>query len=371
MKRKLTLNAYNSDPPDQNHASNRTLSGISVFHIVSDLLNRRRLIIYSTLSVMVVVAAIVFLSPNLYTSTCTILPSGESSGNISKLTALAGLGGLTTGDENSSELFPVILNSESIRSAVLNRNYEIHDDDKTVNLSLSEYFNSENPDVLDGALRKITSIVSNKKTGVMEISVETEYPELSRAIVEEYVDQLETFLMHDRHNRSGDQARYLANQLETTRAELDIAEDSLEEYQKSNSDWVLTSDPQTLKELGRLKRSVTIKSQTYVYLMQEYVAAMLDTQKDVPVVRILDKPAPANLKSGPRRLSLIALSGMIMFTLTGLYVLATGIIRRESDKSSLDDLKDNLIESFPRTNRMINRVSEMSKAGLSKMETSK
>ena len=113
--------------------------------------------------------------PNTYLSTATILPSGQID-KMSELKSLAGLSGLVTNDENSSALFPVILKSRLIKDALLKKEFVANQKaDKKV-ITLPEYFDEDNPDVLYTQLAEITSMNVSKKDGVIRLGVETRYP---------------------------------------------------------------------------------------------------------------------------------------------------------------------------------------------------
>ncbi len=357
MKRKLTFNIPNSDSSRLNEEQTDETSGWSMPEIITHWVRHKRLIFSVTIAVMIVTAAVMFFLPDIYTSSCSILPSGNSDSKISRLSALAGLTGLGNTDDNSSELFPVILNSETIRDAVLNKEYSISKDNKTIPITLSEYFDNDKPHSLQKKLQNITTITFNKKTGVIEITAETEYPELSQGIVEQYLGQLEQYNLHERRSRAKENAEYLAGQVDKVRTELDAAEDILEAYQENNSDWAMTSDPQTLKDLGRLKRVVSIKSQTYLYLMQEYVSASLDAQKDVPVVRVLDRPELTTALTGPGRLRTTALMGIIAFFIMILLITSQTVLKQEVKPESLNYFRQELADAFPRINRLAGRIN--------------
>jgi len=209
---------------------------------------------------------------------------------MSQLKTLAGISSSSSSGENSSELFPVILRSQTIRDAILDKEYSFTQDGNMQTMTLSEYFDQDDPDLLRIRLKGITSVSIAKKTGVVSLSVETEHSRLSQLIAKEYINQLEKYNLYHRKSHAGENVAYLSGQIAQTRMELEQAEDSLQAFQDTNSDWAGSTDPETIKMMARLKRDVTVKSQTYLFLMQEHEAAKLDTKKDVPIVRILDNP---------------------------------------------------------------------------------
>jgi len=325
------------------------------------LFRRRRLIAGVVGTVGVLAAVMMLMTPNRYTSSATILPSGKTD-NFSALKAMAGLAGaLHMGDENSSALYPVVLNSNLVRDSVLAHYYNFQDGDETVCQSLAAYIGKDNPDRLRHALSSITSVSANTRTGEITVAVETEHPDLSQQVVEQYLRQLENYNLYSRRSEARERVRYLSREVDTRRESLAESEDSLRAFQSRNRNWAATSDPGILMQLGRLKRDVEIKSQTLAYLLQESEAARLDAQKDVPVVRILDQASLPTVKSGPHRTVTVLGSAAMAFVLVLLAILGfdlTGQLLNSGDSSGRDRLRRQLAEAFPRTNRLYGAVRQ-------------
>jgi len=323
--------------------------------------NIRFLIIFS-LIVMAFIAVKMYMSPNYYISGASILPSGKVD-KFSELKQLAGLGS-SENDENSSELFPIILESNTIRDAVLAKSYLV-DANYNEKTSLKDYFGQDDPDILRNSLSGITTIYTDSRSGVIRIEVETKSPELSQMIVGEYINELENYNLNKRKSRAKENEKYLARQSELMKSELVQLEDSLEQYQMANRNWDMSSDPELLKNIGRFKRDVTVKSATYMFLQEQYSAAKLDVQKDIPIVRLLDQPSLPTMKSGPRRKLSILLSGVAAFLLSAMFIIARDAFRRKylTDSSdSLTNLRNDITEAFPRSTRIIKMVRKRSES---------
>lgn len=332
---------------------------VNIFELARILVCRRRFIAGTTVAIMVIVAAYLFLQPNRYTSTAVILPSGNTT-SLSALENLVGIPGeMGNHDENSSSMYPVVLNSNLVVDSVANSIYTFRHGGKTYAMTLRDYLGIENPDRLRRAVRAITAIKADQRTGEIYVGVETQYPELSRAVVTNYLNRLEDFNLHKRRSQAGDNEKYLARQLVTARAELQQAEDDLEAFQKTNLDWAVSGSPEILKQLGRLQREVDVKSATYAMLAREHEMAKLDVQKDIPIVRLLDPPSLPTMKTGPFRRNLILLSGIFAFMLAVMVVFARHFIRQLTsgpEKDEYDTLRDDVIQSFPRTHHFVNRI---------------
>nr|MBN2277846.1 hypothetical protein [candidate division Zixibacteria bacterium] len=333
MIRKITLKKFFRGIPvraQQNAKSyvskpNKNEFQINISDLIGLLRENIRPIALICAVVMIITAMILMFLPDRYTSTASILPAGGTD-RLSTLRELTGLAGYDNSPEaNSSRLFPDILYSNVIRDAVLGKEYTFHDGSKDKTMTLNEFFGSNNPDILRIRLSGLTDITTDKKSGIIKLKVETEYPELSQSIASNYLAELDRFNRFQRRSTAGQNVRYLEHEIDTRRTELNIVEDSLETFQLTNRNWDMTSNPVILKTIGRLKRDIEIKSRTYALLQEQYELAKLEAQKDIPIVQILDSPNLPATKSGPFRLRLILISGLTAIFITALIIILTDI----------------------------------------------
>ena len=260
---------------------------------------------------MVLTLIIVLIMPNQYRSEASILPTGKQD-NLSALKMLAGFTGAGMDmDENSSALFPEVLISNQVRNAIIAHRYSVDFGDGPRKITLKEYFDLEKPERLREALDEITQVESDDETGIIYISITTENPEFSQQILTQTLAELENYNLNIRRSNAKESELYLERELNDQTEKLAESEKALEDFQKANRDWYGSSDPEILMNLGRLKRDIEINSQTYLLLREQYEMARLTAQKDVPIVRILDRPSLPTLKSSPRRTIIIILCGMV------------------------------------------------------------
>ncbi len=363
MKNRVTIKTRAAeDIPDQSDL----VGGVNLFDLVAVLLNRRRFIVWSVGIVLLLATVILILTPNQYTSTASILPTG-SSDRLAGLKSLAGLGNLVSVDENSSDMFPVILRSRQLKQRVLDAGYTFNHKGEAVSTTLGEYLDQDDPDKLLAALGSITRISEDKKTGVTHVSVETDYPGLSREILQKYLAELEDFNLNQRRSKGKDNADYLERELAARKIELSKAEDDLEVFQLANQDWQITGSPEVLKELSRLRREVQVKTSVGLLMEKEYEMAKLDAQKDVPVVSVLDAPSLPTVKSGPYRATTLAVT-----TIAGLFVSVLLVIVHAgitgtlsgSRREAYEIFREDLAEAFPKVSKIVNRERQQEPAGV-------
>ncbi len=352
--RKDSTSGVNSDSSCEGGAKFR----VNIFELAGLLLKSKRIIFGAALAVMIITAVVMFLTPNQYAATARILPSGQPD-KLSALKDLAQMGGLSNVDENSSELYPVILSSRHVGHEILAREYSFEHGHQNKTLTLAEYFDTGVPDRQLAKLHEITSVNYDKKTGVISMGVETKYPGFSKAVLEAYLEELEEFNVHKRTSQASQAARYLERQLIDVEKDLRASEDRLEKFQNANRGWASTTNPEILKMMARYKRDIEIKSATYLTLMQEYEIAKLNAQKDIPVVRVLDQPSLPATKSGPRRLSTIILMGFAALMISYIGVVAAHFIQlagQGPDREAYNDLRENLSNEIKSVNRIISKV---------------
>jgi len=265
MLRKLVLG---NNPPEQvksrGSINNREIQ-INLYDLARFLYRRKIFIVGVTGIIMVMAVIIMLATPNVYKSTASILPSGKSN-NFSGPKNLVGIGDFAfLEDENSSLLFPTILQSNQVKDALLCKEYSFNHNSKNMKIRLQEYFGTDTQDYLYANLDGITNIDLNQKTGVIKIAVITRYPGLSQALLNQILVELENFNMYKRHSSAKESVRYLERELVNIEKELTVAEDSLEAFQMANRNWYNATNPGLIKILSRLKQDVEVKLKTYIF----------------------------------------------------------------------------------------------------------
>ncbi|MDF1544065.1 MAG: Wzz/FepE/Etk N-terminal domain-containing protein [bacterium] len=328
MKNRLSFKRDSERPKTRAHSINENVNLADLLQIIR---SNFRLIAIVTLAIMIISAVVTLSTPDRFSSRASLLPSGQTD-RMASIKLLAGLSSKST-NENSSELFPLILRSNSVRDSVLAANYSLTVEGSKTSYRLSDYLGSDNQDLLRERLSAITAIDTDTKTGLIEIAVETTAPELSQAVTTEYLVQLNRYNVQERQTEAGRTAEYLERELAEKRTELSRAEDSLSLFQSYNRNWRTSSDPGLLTELAALKRDVEIKAEVFAFLSRELESARLETQKDTPVIRVLDHPSLPTIKSGPRRILTIFMSGITAFLMLVMLFIGRSLLQRNRTAS--------------------------------------
>ena len=215
-------------------------------------------------------------------------------------------------------LFPTILESRVVGLEVLNARYQFHMDGQAVDKTLEEYLQAENTDQALKFLEAIRAFDVNKESGVLTVSARTPYPELSAQIVNRFLDSLERINL-DMHREAATQNRkFMQESLEQSLKDLSEAEDKLARFQEGN---VRINSADLLLEQIRLQRDVQLKTQVYSTLTGQEQVARLDAEKDLPVVKVLERAEVPNLPVPIPKVSTLAI-GLIAGTLLAVMAVA-------------------------------------------------
>lgn len=293
-----------------------------------DLWHHRWFIVQAIFLAGFLAALIALLLPNQYTSTAVLLPSGKSANlggiarGLSGQLADLGLGGVIQGSDpgESSELFPDVLKSRTVGESVLSGRYTHTAEPGEAPFTLYEYFDS---DYAFEMLYDLADIRQNPKTGIITLSVTTQYPHFSQQIAAAFLAELEKFNRERRLTQGMEKASFLDSRLAQVQAELETAENELKDFRSRNMNYAQSSDPEILAELTRLERTSTIKAEVYALLTQQYELARLEAADQMPIVQVLDSPAVPNKKSGPPRKVIVAAAMFLAFA--GACVVSVGL----------------------------------------------
>jgi uncharacterized protein involved in exopolysaccharide biosynthesis len=275
--------------------------------VLLPVLRYRRLTYILVATTMTVTLIYCLLAPNQYTATATILPSGKPD-QLAQLSQLAagsladvGIGSMIQSQESSSALYPRILSSRLIGEKILGRTFLFHDRDRTANITLGDYIGAPNSDIALLELAQMVRIGLDRSTGFITLAVTTPHAELSSAIARAYLEELNNYNVNYRQSKARDNERFVTERLQQVRAELQCAEDSLRLLQQQNLNYMSAVDPTLRTELARLERDVKVKETVFLTLSEKAELARLEAVKDVPVVQVLDRGDPPQVKSAPHR----------------------------------------------------------------------
>ena len=185
---------------------------INLFRIAKIVLKHKKIILAFSAATTLISLGLNLLRPNLYTSTATLMPIekaqspnlasmlGTMGGGFSMLASQVGIG-----DNGATEKFVTVLQTRTMAETIISKN-------KLMPILFKDRWNHENhswkvpvikiiprqspPSMQDAvrALAKSTTIKSDKKSGVVSVSVTTWEPQIAAQVANAYVDELDTYL---------------------------------------------------------------------------------------------------------------------------------------------------------------------------------
>ncbi len=282
-------------------------------------------IFWFTTAVFFAAVVVNFCEPNHYSSTGTLLPTGNQgtgSGLSSLASAIPALD-LMRGDADpsaSSQLFPDILKSDIVRSRVLAAKLPADLAVAVEGTTVGEAI-STNPAKAIKVLSSASRIGKDKTTGIVSVEFEWTNAEFAQFVAAEYIKQLDQFCSSERFARLDENRSFVQGRLLEAEARLRSAEDSLLQYREQNRNYYIGSSPELQLEHDRLVRKVAEVGEVYSLLSQQLEMATIEAKRKKPVVAVLDTPVVPMEKSGPRRLS-----NIIQLTLAALLVSSGAVV---------------------------------------------
>jgi uncharacterized protein involved in exopolysaccharide biosynthesis len=194
--------------------------------------HRRRLARVAAVA-LVLSAAIAFLTPKRYESVARLMPPEQPSSGAAMLAVLAGhstgglsglgsLAGLLGGGRTSSALFIDLLHSRTISDHVIDRFSLQHVYKKRYRIDTVKY------------LARHTTVVDDKKSGVITITFSDTDARRAQAITQAYLDELNRMVTLANTSSAGREREFIEKRLVSVQAELQSAEKALGQFSSSN-----------------------------------------------------------------------------------------------------------------------------------------
>jgi uncharacterized protein involved in exopolysaccharide biosynthesis len=256
MNQPLTPAACNAPhtEPAPNWVSNATL-----------LWEARRRLIRTAAIAFVVSLGIAFIIPKRYEATARIMPPDQGGGGAAMIAALAGrsgglsaLGGLAgslLSSHETSSLFVDLLRSGTVTGRLIDRFQLQQVYRKRYRIDTAKY------------LAKHTSIVDDKKTGVITLTVEDSKPERARDLAQAYLDELNQVVVQTNTSGARQERMFIEHRLASV-------QDDLERAQLALSDFSSTHTTLDIKEQGRAMVESAAKLQGQMIAAQSELGSL-------------------------------------------------------------------------------------------------
>ena len=196
------------------------------------LWDHRRLLFRVAVVALVLSATIAFLIPKRYESVARLMPPEQPSSGAAMLAALAGhsLGGLAgfgnlaglLGGRTSSALFIDLLHSRTISDHIIDRFNLQHIYKKRYRIDTVKYLGHH------------TTVVDDKKSGVITITFSDTDPRRAQAITQAYLDELNSMVTRANTSSARREREFIEKRLVSVQVELQSAEKALSQFSSNN-----------------------------------------------------------------------------------------------------------------------------------------
>ncbi len=372
-------------------------SGIDGMELLLILSRRKKTILQATIAVAAITAIVMFLIPNTYTATATIVPPEQKQSTLGamlgQIGSIAGLSDSDLGLKNPGDLFIGMLHSRTIQDRLIDK------------FDLRKVYRVKR---YQDARKKLDarSYIVAEKEGLISISVDDHDPSRAAAMANAYVEELHTMnsqlaiseagqrrlFYEEKVNAERDalslaevqlkqaeektgllqpeaQARVIIQSVADMRAqvaELEVQIEAMRTYatkdnpelrraeqqlaglraqvakmehntgEPGNGDLELPTRKLPQAELEYLRRARDLKyhEALYEFLGKQLEAARIDEAKDAVVVQVVDKAVAPERKSGPHRLTIILMAALVAFLLSCAGVLVVESLKRHQEQDS-------------------------------------
>ena len=308
---------------------------INLIEIAKTIWNGKKLIfIISSFFVLIgIISALV--SPIIYTSSTTFIPSsqeGSSGSSLSGVASLVGinLGAMSSGNEIPASMYPQISNSVEFKRLLLE---EFVDEKKEIKMKsylvdyykIDSYSKSNNPNKsfvselendLFNIINNILNISVNEKDGFVTISAnmpESEYAAYSAINARNILQKI---IINNKIKSAKQNLKFSEYQLKSKRIEFNEIQNKLGYFNDSNLNIITSS---IINERKRLEAEFQIINAVMVELSKQVEQNKLQVSKDTPVFSIIKEATMPVVRSSPKRTQMVLIFGFIGLILSVFY----------------------------------------------------
>jgi len=280
--------------------------------------NRRKLIYLLMIATLIVATVVVFVYPQSYTATATVMPSTNNTPTMT-MNALLPAAAMIAPGNSQLNLYLELLKSNQVKDSLL-AHYGIRRDHTGYPAALPapEWYDEEE---IRHAVGSVTAS-ANVKSGVVNISITAADPELSANIANNLVCQLDYRLQKLEQDNAARVSGYFNTQVTEEQVKLHQVEEEKTAFLAKNRNYSFSDDPELRVEMERLEMDVEFHRELLLTLLEMKAKNDLEAEKNVPrltVIEWAEAPDGSSLISRMKTV-IMATIGMVVFAL-GLLIL--------------------------------------------------
>ncbi len=304
---------------NKNTLNSQNSGDINILEIIGFLWSKRKFLVIFTGIVTLLGILYALLSTPMFESKLTLYPAEQEkdvNSGLKQVAAQFGFGGFSTSNNYN---IPDVVKSRRIRKKIVAQKWKTLKS-KNKKIELIEFWgiNEKNKrlqrELAIKRLSDLLSVSTYDETGLITISILTEDPLLSAEIVNYVGDEVQNYIRNEQQSQSKKNRLFIEKRLLTAKKELSDAEEALKNFKEVNR--VITESPEIHLQYNRLKRDIELKQEIYITLEKQKELALIEEQKNLPIINILDIGEVAIRKSKPKRVLIIFSSFFLGFLLS-------------------------------------------------------
>ena len=347
LKKRGAISTGKVDVPNINQG---TVLDLDIFSLWAMLRLKKIFIIKRTSAISVLFLVYSLIATPFYESKISLYPAGTlaetGSAFNNSLQGIAesfGLGGISSGQTFN---IPDIINSQRLKKAVVMNQWENEkfSEQKTlikyweldkikwysikpIVIKMIPFFSDDSDPEKSQLFKGMEQLgdlitVEESGTGLIEVSVLMEEPQLAADIANYISDFVKDFVSYEQGKEAKRNLEFIKNQLINSKTDLEYSEKELTHFKEKFS----YTNPSLDEMRGRLARNIESNLQVYITLRQQFELAKIEEARDLLMVTILDEAEAPVLKKKPQR-KLIVIGGIITgFFLSTLWAFFTSVI---------------------------------------------
>ena len=327
------------------------VDGIDSLTLLTPIIEKRRQIIAFVILTSLAVGAYAFLQPRKYKAELSVTPvvNNRASPALGGIAALAGAT-LQQGYQLTPARMVELIKSRRVLAGVGMSTVSPNGNTTIIERVLDEEYTRNDPEEVEKHIERLLTVVTNKETGTITVSVSHRDSALARLIALRTVDSASQIFV--RTSKAQAQQLRVAQEarVDQTRQQLARAEEELREFNFSNR--ATPAYSQASVERARLQRNIMIAEQVYTQAATDQESAFARELEATPTVVVHD-PLPDVLSKVRKRVVMkTAIALIVSLLLACAWVMIAEIYRRRLAKQDDESVRfQEAVASLPRLRR--------------------
>ncbi|MHB1265465.1 MAG: GumC domain-containing protein [Gemmatimonadaceae bacterium] len=310
---------------------------LSLIELLSGMLRSWRLVLLLPVLFSVLLASRRLMLPAAYSATGTFVSQSAETRGLGAATALAQQFGVDLGADRSAQspqFYEGLLRSNTILRRAVESPYPRSDSARRAPGTLIDRWHLKRdanplPPWRRGVarLRGAISTSVKRETGVIELTVTLDDPDIAQNVAVRLLDLLNEYNLQVRQAQARTEELFSGGRLADARRDLRAAEAALETFLRSNRDF--RNSPELTFQYDRLQRELMTRQEVVGALMRTQEQARIEALRTAPVLQVIDSPAGMATRA-PRKAALHGVIGLLLGVLLAVGIAGARTVARRS-----------------------------------------